>query len=247
MTHPLAAMGEPMLALYDRDPDRALVIFDRYAESADPWVKAAVPLQRAAFDTMFGLSRYQGIPAKFSPPEAATGRDSGQPARASQPARQRQASPSTASQPAPGQPCAYPPLRGQSGPATASSQPARASSQPEPARAIRVRTRARARRGHAHRALRAHARAGGTGQPARASPSTAAGQGQPEHSSRPGQPEPAPASHAEIRQAATADWQAAPARASPGMPGIERVVVPARDRREARPKDEQWQPNRMNF
>ncbi len=54
MIHPLAAMGEPMLALYDRDPDRALAIFDRYAESADPWVKAAVPLQRAAFDAMFG-------------------------------------------------------------------------------------------------------------------------------------------------------------------------------------------------
>ena len=102
MTHPLAAMGEPMLALYDRDPDRALVIFDRYAESADPWVKAAVPLQRAAFDTMFGLSRYQGIPAKFSPPEAATA--ASQPEPASQPASARPARQQPASQPASARP-----------------------------------------------------------------------------------------------------------------------------------------------
>ncbi len=54
MTHPLAAMGEPMLALYDRDPDRAMAMFDRYAASPDPWTRAAVPLQRGAFSSMLG-------------------------------------------------------------------------------------------------------------------------------------------------------------------------------------------------
>jgi predicted ATPase/DNA-binding SARP family transcriptional activator len=54
MTHPLAAMGEPMLSMFDRDPDRAVALFDRYAESDDPWTRAAVPLQRGAFDSMLG-------------------------------------------------------------------------------------------------------------------------------------------------------------------------------------------------
>ena len=52
--HPLAAMGEPMLALYDRDPDRTLAVFDRYAASPDPWLRAAVPLMRSAFGSMVG-------------------------------------------------------------------------------------------------------------------------------------------------------------------------------------------------
>jgi predicted ATPase/DNA-binding SARP family transcriptional activator len=54
MTHPLAAMAEPMLIMYDRDPDRAMGMFDRYVESPDPWTRAAVPLQRGAFDSMLG-------------------------------------------------------------------------------------------------------------------------------------------------------------------------------------------------
>jgi predicted ATPase/DNA-binding SARP family transcriptional activator len=54
MTHPLAAMGEPMLILFDRDPDRAMALFDRYAESDDPWTRAAAPLQRGAFDSVLG-------------------------------------------------------------------------------------------------------------------------------------------------------------------------------------------------
>ena len=54
MTHPLAAMGEPMLNMFDREPDRAMALFDRYAESDDPWTRAAVPLQRGAFDSMLG-------------------------------------------------------------------------------------------------------------------------------------------------------------------------------------------------
>jgi predicted ATPase/DNA-binding SARP family transcriptional activator len=54
MTHPLAAMGEPMLVMFDRNPDRAMTLFDRYAESDDPWTRAAVPLQRGSFDSMLG-------------------------------------------------------------------------------------------------------------------------------------------------------------------------------------------------
>ncbi len=53
-SHPLTAMGEPMLALYDQDPDRAFAVFDRYVTSEDPWVRAAVPLLRATFGSMLG-------------------------------------------------------------------------------------------------------------------------------------------------------------------------------------------------
>jgi len=52
--HPIAAMGEPMLALYDKDPDRAFAVFDRYLTSEDPWVRAAVPLLRGTFGSMLG-------------------------------------------------------------------------------------------------------------------------------------------------------------------------------------------------
>jgi predicted DCC family thiol-disulfide oxidoreductase YuxK len=52
--HPIAAMGEPMLALYDRDPERAFAIFDRYSRSEDPWVRAAAPLLRGTFGIMLG-------------------------------------------------------------------------------------------------------------------------------------------------------------------------------------------------
>jgi predicted ATPase/DNA-binding SARP family transcriptional activator/tetratricopeptide (TPR) repeat protein len=54
MTHPLAAMGEPMMVMFDRKPDRAMAMFDRYAESDDPWTRAAVPLQRGSFDSVLG-------------------------------------------------------------------------------------------------------------------------------------------------------------------------------------------------
>jgi predicted ATPase/DNA-binding SARP family transcriptional activator len=53
-THPVAAMGEPMLTLYDGDPDRAFAIFDRYMTSEDAWVRAAVPLLRGTFGSMLG-------------------------------------------------------------------------------------------------------------------------------------------------------------------------------------------------
>jgi predicted ATPase/DNA-binding SARP family transcriptional activator len=52
--HPLAAMGEPMLALHDRDPERAFAMFDRCSRSEDPWVRAAAPLLRATFGSMLG-------------------------------------------------------------------------------------------------------------------------------------------------------------------------------------------------
>ena len=52
--HPIAAMGEPMLALYDRDPERAFAVFDRYSRSEDPWVRAAAPLLRGTFGSMLG-------------------------------------------------------------------------------------------------------------------------------------------------------------------------------------------------
>jgi predicted ATPase/DNA-binding SARP family transcriptional activator len=52
--HPIAAMGEPMLALYDRDPERAFAIFNRYSGSEDPWVRAAAPLLRATFGIILG-------------------------------------------------------------------------------------------------------------------------------------------------------------------------------------------------
>jgi predicted ATPase/DNA-binding SARP family transcriptional activator len=53
-THPVAIMGEPMLALYDREPERTFVLFDRYAASPDPWIRAMVPLLRGAFGTITG-------------------------------------------------------------------------------------------------------------------------------------------------------------------------------------------------
>ena len=52
--HPIVAMGEPMLALYDRDPERAFAGFDRYSQSEDPWVRAAAPLLQATFGIMLG-------------------------------------------------------------------------------------------------------------------------------------------------------------------------------------------------
>ena len=54
LVHPMAALAEPMLVLFDRDPARALAIISRYAASPDPWTRAAVPLQRGAFYAMSG-------------------------------------------------------------------------------------------------------------------------------------------------------------------------------------------------
>jgi predicted ATPase/DNA-binding SARP family transcriptional activator len=53
-SNPVAAMGELMLALHERDPERAFAILDRYASSPDPWIQAAVPLLRGSFGRMLG-------------------------------------------------------------------------------------------------------------------------------------------------------------------------------------------------
>jgi predicted ATPase/DNA-binding SARP family transcriptional activator len=53
-SNPVAALGEPMLALSQRDPERALAVFDRYMTSPDPWMQAAVPLMRSTFGRMLG-------------------------------------------------------------------------------------------------------------------------------------------------------------------------------------------------
>jgi hypothetical protein len=53
-THPLAAIGEPMLALSDRDPERAISLLDRYADAGDPWERGALAIMRGQFCTMTG-------------------------------------------------------------------------------------------------------------------------------------------------------------------------------------------------
>jgi predicted ATPase/DNA-binding SARP family transcriptional activator len=53
-SNPVAAMGEPMLALADRDPERAFAVFERYLAAPDPWVRATVPMMRASFSRMLG-------------------------------------------------------------------------------------------------------------------------------------------------------------------------------------------------
>jgi len=53
-SNPVAAMGEPMLALQERDPERAFAVFDWYLTSTDPWVRAAVPLLRGSFGRLLG-------------------------------------------------------------------------------------------------------------------------------------------------------------------------------------------------
>jgi predicted ATPase/DNA-binding SARP family transcriptional activator len=52
--NPVAAMGEPMLALAERDPERALAVFDRYLSSPDPWNRAATVMMRGSFRRMLG-------------------------------------------------------------------------------------------------------------------------------------------------------------------------------------------------
>ncbi len=52
--HPVAAMGEPMLAISARDPERAFSVFERHGASPDPWVRAAVPMTRGTFGSMLG-------------------------------------------------------------------------------------------------------------------------------------------------------------------------------------------------
>jgi predicted ATPase len=53
-SNPVAAMAEPLLALGERDPERAFAVFDRYMTSSDPWVRAAVPILRCSFGRILG-------------------------------------------------------------------------------------------------------------------------------------------------------------------------------------------------
>jgi predicted ATPase/DNA-binding SARP family transcriptional activator len=52
--HPLAAFGEPMLALSDLDPERALTLMERYADSPDSWERAGMTVMRGQFCAMVG-------------------------------------------------------------------------------------------------------------------------------------------------------------------------------------------------
>jgi predicted ATPase/DNA-binding SARP family transcriptional activator len=47
--HPLALLAEPVLALFDNDPDRALASLARFDTAADPWVRAAAAMLRSSF------------------------------------------------------------------------------------------------------------------------------------------------------------------------------------------------------
>ena len=53
-SNPVAAMGEPMLALHDRDPERAFAVIEGYMTSPDPWIQAAAPLLRGSFGRLLG-------------------------------------------------------------------------------------------------------------------------------------------------------------------------------------------------
>jgi predicted ATPase/DNA-binding SARP family transcriptional activator len=52
--HPIAGMGIPVLALADREPARALALFEVYATSDDPWMRAAAPFFRGMFRMILG-------------------------------------------------------------------------------------------------------------------------------------------------------------------------------------------------
>jgi predicted ATPase/DNA-binding SARP family transcriptional activator len=55
--HPLAACAEPMLALHDRDPERALALFEEWTEYGDDWERAALTLMRSQTCAMLGRMR----------------------------------------------------------------------------------------------------------------------------------------------------------------------------------------------
>lgn len=52
--HPIAALVEPMLALHDGDPERALALFRRYATSPDPLLRASGLFYGASFSSRMG-------------------------------------------------------------------------------------------------------------------------------------------------------------------------------------------------
>ncbi|HSZ42862.1 MAG TPA: BTAD domain-containing putative transcriptional regulator [Trebonia sp.] len=52
--HPVAALVEPMLALHDSDPERALALFRRYKTSSDPLLRASGLFYGASFNSRLG-------------------------------------------------------------------------------------------------------------------------------------------------------------------------------------------------
>jgi predicted ATPase/DNA-binding SARP family transcriptional activator len=52
--HPLAAIAEPMMALYDGDQEVALSAFERYLTAPDPWMRAMARLYRSSYTSSLG-------------------------------------------------------------------------------------------------------------------------------------------------------------------------------------------------
>ncbi|WP_300605454.1 BTAD domain-containing putative transcriptional regulator, partial [Trebonia sp.] len=52
--HPIAAMGESMVAIYDGDAAGALALIGGYTTADDPWLRAAARMFRSAYTAMFG-------------------------------------------------------------------------------------------------------------------------------------------------------------------------------------------------
>jgi predicted ATPase/DNA-binding SARP family transcriptional activator len=56
--HPIAALGEPVVALFDGDPERALTLLNRFDAAADPWVRASAGMLRASFAGLLGFTAH---------------------------------------------------------------------------------------------------------------------------------------------------------------------------------------------
>ncbi len=54
LVHPLVALAEPIMALYDGDQDRALALFNRYLTAPDPWMRAMARLYRSSYGSTLG-------------------------------------------------------------------------------------------------------------------------------------------------------------------------------------------------
>jgi predicted ATPase/DNA-binding SARP family transcriptional activator len=52
--HPLAALAEPMMALYDGDQELALSAFEHYLMAPDPWMRAMARLYRSSYTSTLG-------------------------------------------------------------------------------------------------------------------------------------------------------------------------------------------------
>jgi predicted ATPase/DNA-binding SARP family transcriptional activator len=59
--HPLVALADPIMALYDGDSDRALRQFERYMTVPDPWMRAMARVYRASY--LSNLGQMDGVEA----------------------------------------------------------------------------------------------------------------------------------------------------------------------------------------